>query len=424
MNFIEELRWRGLFYDSIPGTEAYLNNHKATGYIGFDPTSASLGIGNLIQILILKHFQRAGHQPIALLGGATGMIGDPSGKSAERQLLSEATLQDNVKHFRSQLAGFFNSDSGPPIQFVNNYDWYHGMNILYFLREVGKHLTVNYMMGKESVKNRLESGISFTEFSYQLLQAYDFYKLFTGYDCRIQMGGSDQWGNLTAGVELIRRLSHEEAYAVTSPLVTKADGSKFGKSEKGNVYLDRHHTSPYEFYQFWLNVSDEDAARFIKMFTFLEKEHVEQLIRDHQEAPHQRLLQQKLAEEVTRFVHSEDDLNRAKEASQILFGKSTLEQLQSLDEDTLLTAMADVPQFNVDYQELENGISAVDLLTNHTSIQPSRSEAKKSLNNGAITINKHKKPTPKDAISNEDLLKNRYLLIQVGKKRYHLLRAV
>ncbi len=423
MDFIEELRWRELLYDFIPETDQYLKQNQAVGYIGFDPTSASLGIGNLIQILILKHFQRAGHQPIALLGGATGMIGDPSGKSAERSLLDQYTLEHNVNQFRQQLASFFNSYDGPAIQFVNNYEWYQDMNILYFLREVGKHLTVNYMMAKDSVKSRLESGISFTEFSYQLLQAYDFYKLFEQYGCRVQMGGSDQWGNLTAGVELIRRLSQEEAYAVTSPLVTKADGSKFGKSEKGNIYLDSYHTSPYDFYQFWLNVSDEDAERFIKMFTFLNKAETQKLIEDHRTAPHQRLLQQRLAEEVTKFVHSEEDLKRAQDASRILFGKSTLEQLQELDEETLLSAMADVPQFEVSKNELETGIPVLDLLTYHTTIQSSRSEAKKSLKSGAITINKHKKPEQHETLDQNELLKNRYMLIQVGKKSYHLLKA-
>ena len=424
MDFIEELRWRGLLYDFIPETDQYLKQNHAAGYIGFDPTSASLGIGNLIQILILKHFQRAGHQPIALLGGATGMIGDPSGKTAERNLLDQDTLEHNVNQFRQQLEAFFTASEGPPIQFVNNYEWYRDMDILYFLREVGKHLTVNYMMAKDSVKSRLESGISFTEFSYQLLQAYDFYKLYEQYGCRVQMGGSDQWGNLTAGVELIRRLGQEEeAYAVTSPLVTKADGSKFGKSEKGNIYLDRSHTSPYEFYQFWLNVSDEDAERFVKMFTFLNKAETDQIIEDHREAPHQRLLQQRLAEEVTKFVHSEEDLKRAQEASKILFGKSTLDQLQGLDEETLLSAMADVPQFEVPKKELEAGIPVLDLLTHHTTIQSSRSEAKKSLKSGAITINKHKKPEQHETLDHNELLKNRYMLIQVGKKRYHLLKA-
>ena len=423
MNFVDELRWRGLLYDLIPGTEDYLKQHKALGYIGFDPTSASLGIGNLAQVLILKHFQRAGHQPIALLGGATGMVGDPSGKSAERNLLDEDTLAHNINQFRQQLGAFFNEDGPNPLRFVNNYDWYKDMNLLYFLREVGKHLTVNYMMAKDSVKSRMESGLSYTEFSYQLLQAYDFYQLYQQQGCLVQMGGSDQWGNLTAGVELIRRLGQTEAYAVTSPLITKADGSKFGKSEKGNIYLDSTYTSPYEFYQFWLNVSDEDAERFIRMFTFLGREEVEQLTKDHREAPHQRLLQQRLAEAVTTFVHSAEDVQRAQEASRILFGKSTLEQLQALDEQTLRSAMADVPQYEVPRQALDEGMPILDLLTSSTDIQPSRSEAKKSLKNGAITINKHKKPDQTDTIYSEDLLNGRYMLVQMGKKRYYLLKA-
>jgi tyrosyl-tRNA synthetase len=423
MNFVDELRWRGLLYDLIPGTEDYLKQHKAQGYIGFDPTSASLGIGNLAQVLILKHFQRAGHQPIALLGGATGMVGDPSGKSAERNLLDEATLEHNINQFRQQLGAFFHDDDPNPLYFVNNYDWYKGMNLLYFLREVGKHLTVNYMMAKDSVKSRMESGLSYTEFSYQLLQAYDFYQLYQQHGCLVQMGGSDQWGNLTAGVELIRRLAQTEAYAVTSPLITKADGSKFGKSEKGNIYLDSTYTSPYEFYQFWLNVSDDDAERFIRMFTFLAKEEVEQLTTDHRKAPHQRLLQQRLAEEVTTFVHSSEDVQRAQEASRILFGRSTLEQLQALDEQTLRAAMADVPQYEVPRQTLDEGIPILDFLTSTTDIQPSRSEAKKSLKNGAITINKHKKPDQSDTIHSEDLLNGRYMLIQMGKKRFYLLKA-
>lgn len=423
MNFVEELRWRGLLYDSIPGTEGHLNNHKATGYIGFDPTSSSLGVGNLIQIIILKHFQRAGHQPIALLGGATGMVGDPSGKSAERNLLDEETLQHNINQFRNQLEGFFSGDDPNPVIFVNNYEWFRDMNLLYFLREIGKHLTINYMVSKESVKNRMETGLSYTEFSYQLLQAYDFYKLFDQYNCTVQMGGSDQWGNLTAGVELIRRMAQAEAYAVTSPLVTKADGSKFGKTEKGNIYLDRHFTSPYEFYQFWLNVSDEDAERFIKMFTFLDKEQIDQLIDDHREAPHQRILQQKLAEELTTFVHTKDDAQQAQTASKILFGKSTLDQLKMLEEHTLLSALEGVPQYDVPKKDLSEGIPILDLLTSYTDIQPSRSEAKKSLKNQAITINKHRKPDQQETIDNNELLKDQYLLIQMGKKRYYLLKA-
>ncbi len=424
MNFIEELKWRGLFYDMIPGTEEYLNNHQALGYIGFDPTSTSMGIGNLIQIIVLKHFQQAGHQPIALIGGATGMIGDPSGKSEERNLLNEETLKANVEHFQSQLSHFldFNSENQPALM-INNYDWYQNMNMLYFLREIGKHLSINYMMAKDSVKSRLESGISYTEFSYQLLQAYDFYKLFEQYDCRLQMGGSDQWGNLTSGVELIRRLADEDAYAVTSPLVTKADGSKFGKSEKGNIYLSQALTSPYEFYQYWLNISDEDAERFIKMFTFLDKAEIEQLISDHQEAPHQRGLQRRLAEEVTRFVHSDEEVQKAQEASKILFGKSTTEQLRSLDEDTLLSALEGVPQYEVSRKSLSEGLDVINILTETTDIMPSRSEAKKSIQNNAIKVNKEKQVTMDSVVTEQDLIKDQYILLQKGKKNYYLLKV-
>lgn len=423
MNFVEELRWRGLFYDMIPGTEDYLNKHKGLGYIGFDPTSSSLGIGNLIQIIILKHFQKAGHRPIALIGGATGLIGDPSGKSEERNLLDEPTLKSNADAFQQQLARFldFESEDNPVIM-ANNYDWYAQMNLLYFLREIGKHLTVNYMMAKDSVKSRLESGISYTEFSYQLLQAYDFYKLFEQYGCRVQMGGSDQWGNLTSGVELVRRLANEEAYAVTSPLVTKADGSKFGKSEKGNIYLSPEFTSPYEFYQYWFNVSDEDAERFIKMFTFLEKAEIDQLIADHREAPHQRMLQTRLAEEVTRFVHSKEEVQKAQNASKILFGKSTKEQLQNLDERTLLSAMEGVPQYEIPRDELAAGVPMLDLLSEKTDIMPSRSEAKKSIKNSAIKINKEKRAEMDATLDEQDLINSHYILVQKGKKQYYLLK--
>lgn len=425
MDFIEELRWRGLFYDMIPDTEDYLNKHQAKGYIGFDPTSSSLGIGNLIQVIILKHFQKAGHQPIALIGGATGMIGDPSGKSQERQLLTEDALQHNIQQFQDQLKALLETDANqyPPVMMVNNYDWYRDMNLLYFLREIGKSLTVNYMMAKDSVKSRLDSGISFTEFSYQLLQAYDFYRLFTDYDCRVQMGGSDQWGNLTSGVELIQRLAGGEAYAVTSPLVTKSDGSKFGKTEKGNISLSASATSPYRFYQFWLNVSDEDAEKFIKMFTFLEKGEIEQMIEDHYEAPHQRILQQKLAEEVTTMVHSEKEVQKAKDASDILFGKSTNEQLRQLDEATLLSAMEGVPQYNVPANDLKKGIPLIELLTAYTDILPSKNEAKKMIQNNAIAINKQKQQEKDLAIDDQYLLQGRYLLIQKGKKNYYLLKT-
>ncbi|PSR05894.1 MAG: tyrosine--tRNA ligase [Bacteroidetes bacterium SW_10_40_5] len=422
MDFIEELKWRGLFFDMIPGSQKHLNSHKTLGYIGFDPTAPSLGIGNLVQIIILKHFQRAGHQPIALLGGATGMIGDPSGKTEERQLLSEKQLQSNITGFQQQLQKYLDIHSETnPVLMLNNYDWYQNMNMLYFLREIGKHLTVNYMMAKDSVKSRMESGISYTEFTYQLLQAYDFYRLNEDHQCTIQMGGSDQWGNLTSGVELIRRLKGDEAYAVTSPLVTKTDGSKFGKTEKGNIYLNPELTSPYHFYQFWLNVSDADAEKFIKIFTFLTKEEIETLTKQHYEAPHQRTLQQKLAEEVTTFVHSKEEHDKAVKASNILFGRSTTEDLNSLDEATLLSAMDGVPQCKVDRGRLKNGINLIDLLAVETNVLPSKNEAKKMIKGNAISVNKIKRSDIESEISEIDLINNRYILLQKGKKNYYLL---
>ncbi len=422
MDFIEELKWRGLFYDMIPGSQKHLNNHKTLGYIGFDPTAPSLGIGNLVQIIILKHFQRAGHQPIALLGGATGMIGDPSGKTQERQLLSEEQLHSNINGFQQQLQKYLDIHSDTnPVFMLNNYEWYQSMNILYFLREIGKHLTVNYMMAKDSVKSRLESGISYTEFTYQLLQAYDFYRLFEDYQCTVQMGGSDQWGNLTSGVELIRRLRGDEAYAVTSPLVTKTDGSKFGKTEKGNIYLNPELTSPYRFYQFWLNVSDADAEKFIKIFTFLTKAEIETLTKQHYEAPHQRILQQKLAEEVTTFIHSKEEHDKAVKASNILFGRSTTQDLNSLDESTLLSAMDGVPQYQVDRSRLKNGINLIDLLAVETNVLPSKNEAKKMIKGNAISVNKTKRSDIESEISENDLINNRYILLQKGKKNYYLL---
>jgi len=422
MDFIEELKWRGLFFDMIPGSQKHLNSHKTLGYIGFDPTAPSLGIGNLVQIIILKHFQRAGHQPIALIGGATGMIGDPSGKTEERQLLSENQLQSNITGFQQQLRKYLDIHSETnPVLMLNNYDWYQNMNMLYFLREIGKHLTINYMMAKDSVKSRLESGISYTEFTYQLLQAYDFYRLNEDHQCTIQMGGSDQWGNLTSGVELIRRLKGDEAYAVTSPLVTKTDGSKFGKTEKGNIYLNPELTSPYRFYQFWLNVSDADAEKFIKIFTFLTKEEIETLTKQHYEAPHQRILQQKLAEEVTTFVHSKEEHDKAVKASNILFGRSTTEDLNSLDESTLLSAMDGVPQYKVDRGRLKNGINLIDLLAVETNVLPSKNEAKKMIKGNAISVNKIKRSDIESEISEIDLINNRYILLQKGKKNYYLL---
>lgn len=424
MNFIEELKWRGLFYDMIPGTEKYLSTHKAKGYIGFDPTAPSLGIGNLVQIIILRHFQRAGHTPIAVVGGATGMIGDPSGKSAERNLLTTEQLEINQSIVKQQLEKLLDFESGEnKAIMVNNYDWFKDMNVLSFLRDVGKHLTISYMMAKDSVKNRLESGISFTEFSYQMLQGYDFYHLYQNYDCRIQLGGSDQWGNLTSGVELIRRMASGEAYAVTSPLVTKTDGTKFGKSEEGNIYLSPDMTSPYKFYQFWLNVSDEDAAKFIKIFTFLDKETIDGVIAEHQEAPHQRKLQHTLADYVTTMVHNEEALQSAKNASQILFGKSTKDTLLALSDKEILEIFEGVPQFEVSRDALANGIGILDLVAEQAEVFKSKGEARRLMKDNGVRLNKEVVQDQEYQVTTADLLQDRYLLVQKGKKNYFLIEA-
>lgn len=424
MDFIAELKWRGLFYDMIPGTDEYLRNHKSKGYIGFDPTAASLGIGNLVQIITLMHFQRAGHTPIAVVGGATGMIGDPSGKSAERNLLDEAQLRHNQDMVRQQLEKFLDFDSKTnPAIVVNNYDWFKGMNVLHFLRDVGKHLTISYMMAKDSVKNRLESGISFTEFSYQLLQAYDFYHLQQTLGCTLQMGGSDQWGNLTSGVELIRRKAGAEAYAVTTPLITKADGTKFGKTEQGNVYIGADMTSPYKFYQFWLNTTDVDAENFIKIFTFHTWEFIEDLIARHREAPHQRMLQQELASYVTRMVHNEDALQAAIKASQILFGKSTRDDLLSLTGTSLMDIFEGVPQFTVSKDALSAGIPILDLVADHSQVFSSKGEARRMMKENGLRLNKEVISDQEYRVSTDDLLAGEYVLIQKGKKQYYLLIA-
>lgn len=422
MNFIEELKWRGLFHQDIPGTEEYLLNNPGTrGYIGFDPTMPSLGIGNMVQIIILKHFQRAGHQPIAVLGGATGMVGDPSGKSAERNLLDGNQLEINKQNVEAQLRQFLDFDSTDnPAILVDNYDFYKDMNVLTFLRDVGKHLTVNYMMAKDSVKSRLETGISYTEFTYQLLQGYDFYKLFQEYDCKLQLGGSDQWGNLTTGVELVRRMGGGEVYAATSPLVTKADGTKFGKTEKGNVFLSAELTSPYAFYQFWLNVSDEDAENFIKIFTFLEREVIESLIAEHKEAPHQRLLQKRLAEEVTVMVHSREDYETAVKASQILFGKATSETLRSLKERDLLSVFEGVPQFSVERDQITGEQGVLDFLTDVTGVFPSKGEVRRAIKGNALAINNEKVTDENQTITTADLLNDKIVWVRNGKKNNYL----
>ncbi len=424
-SFIEELKWRGLIHDFTPGIEEQLSKEMSFGYIGFDPTSDSLHIGNLVPIMMLKHLQLHGHKPFALVGGATGMIGDPSGKSAERNLLSEETLQFNLQGIKKQLEKFLDFDCGPSsAEIVNNYDWFKNFNFLDFLRDVGKHLTVNYMMAKDSVKKRLEneSGISFTEFSYQLVQGYDFYWLYSHKNCKIQMGASDQWGNIVTGTELIRRKAGGEAFALTAPLLTKSDGSKFGKTESGSVWLDPKRTSPYHFYQFWLNASDEDAVKYIKIFTLLEKDEVLSLENQHKEAPHLRLLQKRLAEEVCTLVHSKEDYLQALEATELLFGKGTTESLAKLSEETLLAALEGVPQFTVNKSDLENGIDIVELLATHTAIFPSKGEARKMIQAGGVSLNKGKIEGVDIKINTEHILRDQFLLIQKGKKNYFLIQ--
>ncbi|MFM7078926.1 MAG: tyrosine--tRNA ligase [Bacteroidota bacterium] len=424
MNFIEELRWKGMIHDIMPGTEDYLSKGMATGYIGFDPTADSLHIGNLVQIMLLMSFQRAGHKPIALVGGATGMVGDPSGKSEERNLLDEATLNHNVSCVRAQLEKFLDFNCGAnSAEMVNNYDWFKNMSFLQFIRDAGKHITVNYMMAKDSVKRRLETGLSFTEFSYQLVQGYDYYWLFQNKHCRLQMGGSDQWGNIVTGTELIRRKASGEAFALTSPLITKSDGSKFGKTEKGNVWLDPRKTSPYQFYQFWLNCADEDATRFIRIFTFIPRKEIELLEQQHAAAPEQRILQKRLASDLTIRIHSEQDLKNSEEASRILFGQGTAEMLHNIDERMLLDVMEGVPQVELSRSELESGIPVLDLLTEKTGVMPSKGEARKMVTAGGISLNKEKIADAAAIVNTSQLIGGRYLLIQKGKKNYFLVKA-
>jgi tyrosine--tRNA ligase len=429
MNFIEELRWRGMLNDMTPGTEELLAKEQVTAYLGIDPTADSLHIGHLCGVMMLRHLQRCGHKPLALIGGATGMIGDPSGKSAERNLLDEATLRHNQECIKKQLAKFLDFDSDAPnaAELVNNYDWMKDFTFLDFAREVGKHITVNYMMAKDSVKRRLNGeardGLSFTEFTYQLLQGYDFLHLNREKNCKLQMGGSDQWGNMTTGTELIRRTNGNEAYALTCPLITKADGGKFGKTESGNIWLDARYTTPYKFYQFWLNVSDDDAARYIRIFTSIGREEIESLIAQHAEAPHLRLLQKRLAQEVTTMVHSAADYEAAVEASNILFGNSTSEQLRKLDEDTLLAVFEGVPQFEISLDELKQGIKAVDLTTEKAAIFPSKGEMRKLTQGGGVSINKEKLTAFDAVIDDSALLDGKYLIVQKGKKNYFLVIA-
>jgi len=424
MHFIDELTWRGLIHDMMPGTRELLDKGPISGYIGFDPTANSLHIGNLVPITLLMHFQRCGHKPYALVGGATGMVGDPSGKSEERNLLDEETLRYNESCIKKQLEKFLDFESGSnSAEIVNNYDWFKDMNFLDFIRDVGKHITVSYMMAKDSVKNRLETGISFTEFSYQLVQGYDFYHLHKNHNCMIQMGGSDQWGNIVTGSELIRRMSNGESYALTNPLVTKSDGSKFGKTEKGNVWLDPKKTSPYQFYQFWLNSSDEDAGKFIRIFSLLDEESINDIELQHQQDPPQRLLQKALSKDITIRVHSEQDYNNSVEASQILFGKSTADKLKTLDETLLLSVMEGVPQMNISKDELNDGTGIIELISEKTGIFKSKGEARKMINGGGVSINKEKVIDPMAKVFKENLLNNRYLLVQKGKKQYYLLVA-
>ena len=424
-NFVEELRWRGMLHDSMPGTVDQLAKEMTSAYVGIDPTADSLHIGHLVSIMMLKHFQNAGHRPIALVGGATGMIGDPSGKSKERNLLDEAALRHNQESIKAQLALFLDFDSEAPnsAKLVNNYAWMKDFSFLDFIRDVGKHLTVNYMMAKDSVKKRLTGdgeGMSFTEFTYQLVQGYDFLHLYREYNCRLQMGGSDQWGNITTGTELIRRKESGEAFALTCPLITKADGGKFGKTEEGNVWLSAKYTSPYKFYQFWLNTSDDDAERYIKIFTMLGKEEIDSLIAEHKEAPHQRKLQSRLGEEVTTMVHGAEALQRAIKASEILFGKSTEEDLRDLDEDTLLDLFKDVPQFELSAAELSDGIEIVSFLAEKTKIFPSKGEARKMTQANGVSINKTKVGLEKE-MTTADLISEKFILAQKGKKNYYLI---
>jgi len=429
MNFVEELNWRGMIHDIMPGTEAQLKKEMTSAYVGIDPTADSLHIGHLVGVMMLKHFQACGHKPIVLVGGATGMIGDPSGKSAERNLLSEADLRHNQECLKQQLALFLDFDSAlnNGAELVNNYDWMKEFSFLEFIRDVGKHITVNYMMSKDSVKKRLGSesreGMSFTEFTYQLVQGFDFLHLYRDKGCKLQMGGSDQWGNITTGTELIRRKERGEAFAMTCPLITKADGGKFGKTESGNIWLDPEKTSPYQFFQFWMNTSDADAEKYVKIFTMLNKDQIEALVIEQNEAAHLRPLQKRLAEEVTVMVHGRNAYDAAVEASQILFGKGTTETLKKIDERTLLSVFEGVPQFTVAKSDIEAGINVVDLLAEKASVFPSKGELRRTIKGGGLSINKGKIADAEMTIEATALLNDRYILVQKGKKNYFLIIA-
>ena len=419
MDFLSELEWRGMLHDMMPGLKEQLENGSTAGYVGFDPTADSLHIGNLVPVMLLVHWQRAGHKPIALVGGATGMVGDPSGKTAERQLLDLDTLQRNLAGQQAQLEKFLDFTGANAAEVVNNYDWFKQWNFLDFIREVGKHITVNYMMAKDSVKNRLESGMSFTEFSYQLVQGYDFYHLWKEKQCLVQMGGSDQWGNITTGTELIRRMGGGQAFAVTAPLIKKADGSKFGKSEGGNIWLDKQRTSAYQFYQYWINAADEDAARYLRIFTLKTREEIEAIEAEHAENPGGRAMQKALAADVTTRVHSAEDLETALAASDILFGKSTKANLTALPESEFLSVFSGVPQTTVPASALSEGVSVIDLLTELSGFLPSKGEARRALKENSISVNKEKVGED-STVSAEDLLNGKQLLLQRGKKKYFL----
>ncbi len=427
INFVEELKWRGMLHDIMPGTEEQLTKELTSGYIGFDPTADSLHVGHLVQIMTLIHFQRAGHKPYALVGGATGMVGDPSGKSEERNLLSEDSLNHNVQCLKNQLSKFldFNSNAANAAVMVNNYDWFKEFSFLGFIRDVGKHITVNYMMAKDSVKKRLEgeTGMSFTEFSYQLVQGYDFYYLWKHHKCLIQMGGSDQWGNIVTGTEFIRRKDGGSAFALTTQLIKKADGTKFGKTEGGNIWLDPKKTSPYKFYQFWLNTSDDDAKNFIRIFTLLDRSTIEKLEAEHAAAPHLRILQKALANDITTRVHSAEALEMAIKTSEFLFGNGDLKFLESLNQEEVLEVFDGLPQFNIDNNILNVGLNIVDLLAEHTKVFPSKGEAKKMIQGGGVSLNKEKINSAEEVVNASRLINGKYLVAQKGKKNYFLITA-
>ena len=427
-NFVSELRWRGMLHDITPDTEKFLLNQSVSGYIGFDPSADSLHIGSLVQIMVLIHFQRAGHRPIILLGGATGMIGDPSGKSNERNLLSKEILERNTKSIKKQLEKYLDFDSTNPVaaEIVNNYDWMKNFSLIKFSREIGKHITVNYMMSKDSVKKRLQSdsktGMSFTEFTYQLIQGYDFLHLFKEKQCKIQMGGSDQWGNIVTGVELVRRKESGKVFALTCPLITKSDGSKFGKSEHGNIWLDKKRTSPYRFYQYWLNSSDDDSKKYIKIFTLLSNQEIENLIQKHDESPNLRILQKKIAEEITMMVHSKEDLRKVQKATEILFGKSTTEDLKKIDRQIFLDVFEGVPKVQILKKEIKSGVDIISALVSIGNFLSSKGEARRAIRENSISVNKNK-VDENYYLTEKDLIDNRYILMQKGKKNYYIVEV-